>query len=355
MPVNTERPTTAAGRLALPCEMAQVDDWLGEPAAGVVARLVRHPGPFVVLGAGGKLGLHLCVMLKRALAAGGRDDAVIAISRFRTLRDRGEFARRGIEARSGDLTDAALVSALPEAPTVFFLAGVKFGTASQPELLAAINERMPQIVAERYRRSRIIALSTGCVYPFVAPESGGATEETPPAPPGAYARSCLQRERAFQEVSARWGTPVALIRLNYAVEFRYGVLLDIAEKVWRREPVDLAMGHVNVIWQRDALAQVIQSLELAGSPPVPVNITGPEILSVRAIARRLGELLGVPVQFRGTEAPTAWLSNSRRARSRFGDPPTSLETMLTWVAAWLQHGGEVWGKPTGFERRDGNY
>jgi len=354
MPVNTD-PPPAAGRLPLPCPAAQVDDWLAEPPPGVIAGLARHRGPFVVLGAGGKLGLHLCVMLRRALAAGGRAEAVIAVSRFRTLRDREDFAGRGIAVRPGDLTDAACVADLPEAPTVFFLAGVKFGTASNPELLAAVNERMPRMVAERYRRARLVALSSGCVYPFVPPESGGATEETPPAPPGAYARSCLARERAFADVSARWGTPVALIRLNYAVEFRYGVLLDLAQKVWRREPVDLAVGYVNVIWQRDALAQVIRALDLADSPAVPLNITGPEILSVRAVALRLGELLGVPVQFRGTEGPTAWLSNSRRARSRFGDPPTRLDAMLTWVAAWLQSGGEVWGKPTGFERRDGNF
>src|SRR5512146_1457946 len=165
MPVNSDRPA-AAGRLALPCAAAQVDDWLGEPAAGVIACLARHRGPFVVLGAGGKLGLHLCLMLKRALAAGGRDDAVIAVSRFQALRDRGDFARRGIEVRPGDLTDAAFVAGLPEAPTVFFLAGVKFGTAAQPELLAAVNERMPRVVAERYRQSRVVAFSTGCVYPF---------------------------------------------------------------------------------------------------------------------------------------------------------------------------------------------
>ncbi len=352
MPVNSERPA-AAGQPALPCAAAEVDDWLGEPDAGVISCLARHRGPFLVLGAGGKLGLHLCVMLRRALAAGGRDDPVIAVSRFRTLRDREDFTRRGIEVLAGDLTDPAFVAALPEAATVFFLAGVKFGTASQPELLAAVNARMPRAVAERCRGARIVAFSTGCVYPFVPPESGGATEETPPAPPGAYAQSCLERELAFADISARRGTPVVLIRLNYAVELRYGVLLDIAERIWRREPVDLAMGYVNVIWQRDALAQAIQALDLAGSPAVPVNIAGAEVLSVRGLAQRFGELLGVPVQFRGTEAPTAWLSNSRRARSRFGDPPTSLETMLTWVTAWLRQGGEVWGKPTGFERRDG--
>ncbi len=353
MPVNSERP--AAARLALPCAVAEVDDWLGEPDAGVISCLGRHRGPFVVLGAGGKLGLHLCVMLRRALAAGGRGDPVIAISRFRALRDREDFTRRGIGVLAGDLTDPAFVAALPEAPTVFFLAGVKFGTAAQPELLAAVNARMPRAIAERYRRARIVAFSSGCVYPFVPPEGGGATEETPPAPPGAYAQSCLERELAFADAAARWGTPVALIRLNYAVELRYGVLLDIAERIRRREPVDLATGYVNVIWQRDALAQAIQALDLAGSPAVPVNIAGAEVLSVRTLAQRFGELLGVPVQFQGSEAPTAWLSNSRRARSRFGEPPTSLEAMLAWVAAWLRQGGEVWGKPTGFERRDGNF
>jgi nucleoside-diphosphate-sugar epimerase len=354
MTVNTDR-KPAAGRLPLPCAMAEVDDWLGEPPEGVISCLARHRGPFLVLGAGGKLGLHLCVMLKRALGSVGRDEAVIAVSRFTTLRDREDFSRRGIVVVPGDLTDATFLSALPAAPTIFFLAGVKFGTAAQPELLETINVKLPRAIAERYRRSRVIAFSSGCVYPFVPPESGGATEATAPAPHGAYALSCLQRERAFQAISAQWGTPVTLIRLNYSVEFRYGVLLDIAQDIWRGEPVGLEAGYVNVIWQRDALAHVIQALDLAGSPAVPLNVAGSPILSVREIALRLGELLGVPVRFRGTEAPTAWLSNASRARREFGDPPTSLESMLTWVTAWLQCGGEVWGKPTGFERRDGNF
>ncbi len=352
MPVSSSLPPT---RSSLPCPPGAVDDFIGEPTARVIEVLARTPGPFLVLGAGGKIGLHLALMLRRALDRLGRSDRVIAVSRFRTLRDRTAFDSRGVESFACDLTDPAGLAALPDAPTVFFLAGVKFGTASAPGLLHALNVDLPQRVAARFRRSRIVAYSSGCVYPFVPVASGGATEQTPPAPVGDYAASCLAREHAFAGAAADQGNPVALIRLNYSVEFRYGLLVDLAQRVLAREPVDVTMGHVNVIWQTDAVAHSIQALEFAGSPAAPINLTGADTLSVRDLVHRFGAIADVPVELTGTEAGTAWLNNAALSHRLFGAPPTSVDTMMHWIVAWLRSGGDTWGKPTGFERRDGRY
>ncbi|MCX6951875.1 MAG: NAD(P)-dependent oxidoreductase [Verrucomicrobia bacterium] len=344
-----------SARSPLPCPPEAIDDFIARPTPRLVAALARAPGPFLVLGAGGKIGLHLAIMLRRGLDQLGRTDRVIAVSRFSTLRDRADFDSRGIESVACDLTDPAGLAALPDAPTVFFLAGVKFGTASAPGLLHALNVEMPRRVASRFRHSRIVAFSSGCVYPFVPVDSGGATEQTPPEPIGDYAASCLAREQAFAAAAAQQGNPVALIRLNYSVEFRYGLLVDIAQRVLAREPIDVTMGHVNVIWQTDAVAHSIQALEVAGSPAVPINVTGPDTLSVRDLAHRFGAIAGVPVTITGTEAGTAWLNNAARSHRLFGPPLTSVETMMPWIVEWLRSGGETWGKPTGFERRDGRY
>lgn len=341
--------------LSLPCPAAAVDDFIGQPTPRVLEVLGRTPGPFLVLGAGGKIGLHLAIMLRRGLEQIGRSDRVIAVSRFSTLRDRADFDSRGIESLACDLANPAELAALPDAPTVFFLAGVKFGTASAPGLLHALNVEMPQRVAARFSRSRIIAFSSGCIYPFVTPASGGATEQTPPAPVGDYAASCLAREEAFAAAAIQHGNPVALIRLNYSVEFRYGLLVDIAERVLAREAVDVTMGYVNVIWQTDAVAHTIQSLELAGTPAVPVNVTGPDTLSVRDLVQRFAAIAEVPVLTTGTEAGTAWLNNAAHSHRLFGAPLTTVDNMMHWIVAWLRSGGETWGKPTGFERRDGRY
>jgi len=214
---------------------------------------------------------------------------------------------------------------------------------------------MPRRVAERYRSARIVAFSSGNVYPFVAPSSGGATEETVPVPMGDYAASCLAREQVFTEVSRRHGTAVTLIRLNYAVEFRYGVLVDIAQKVLQGEPLDVSMGYVNVIWQGDAVADSIRALSLAAAPAVPLNVTGPGILSVRELAERFGREFGRAPHIVGQEADTALLSNASRCHRLFGPPRVSLDQMISWIAAWLVRSGPTWGKPTGFERRNGKF
>lgn len=339
----------------LPCRASEVEEWLSAPDAAVLACVARHRGPFLVLGAAGKMGLQLCLMLQRALRAAGRTDPVIAVSRFGGLHAADEFTAHGLEVRPGDLTDPTFVAALPDAPIVFFLAGVKFGTAATPELLHKINAEMPRLVAERFRRARIVAFSTGCVYPFMPISGRGATEATPVAPVGEYAVSCVERERAFQEVSRRHGTAVALLRLNYSVELRYGLLLDIASRVKRGEPVELETGHVNVIWQRDALAYAIRALDLAATPARPLNVTGPGVWSVRWIAQRFAWHFGVAAEFRGREAPTAWLNDAGELHRLLGLPSAGIEEMISWVAAWILQGGKTWDKPTGFERRDGKF
>lgn len=345
-------PSSAAG---LPCLPGEVDDFLARPTPRVIEVIARTPGPFLVLGAGGKIGLHLSLMMRRALDQLGRRDRVVAVSRFSSLRDEKAFADRGIETLACDLNNEAALQRLPDAPTVFFLAGVKFGTAAAPGLLHAINVELPQRVARKFARSRIIAFSSGCVYPFVTPASGGARENTPPSPVGEYAASCVAREQAFTEVAAAHGTAVALIRLNYSVEFRYGLLVDIAQKVLARQPVDVTTGHVNVIWQNDAVAHSIQALEIAGAPAVPINVTGAETLAVRDLAIRFGAALQLPVEIVGTEADTAWLNNASHSHRLFGAPLTSVDAMIGWISEWLRHDGATWGKPTGFERRDGRF
>jgi nucleoside-diphosphate-sugar epimerase len=346
---------SSSTRPGLPCPPAEIDDFIGRPTPRVIEIVGRTPGPFMVLGAGGKIGLHLSIMLRQALDRVGRKDRVLAVSRFSTLRDRASFESRRIETLSCDLGDPASLQQLPEAPTVFFLAGVKFGTATAPGLLHAINVEMPNRVAQKFARSRIAAFSSGCVYPFVTAASGGAREDTPPSPVGDYAASCLAREQAFSAVAALQGTEVVLIRLNYSVEFRYGVLVDIAQKVLSGKPVDVATGYLNAIWQTDAVAHTIQSLDLAASPAVPINVTGTEVLSVRDLAHRFGAVLGRPVEIAGTETETAWLNNASRSHQLFGAPLTTVDEMIQWISAWLLQGGETWGKPTGFEKRDGRF
>ncbi len=351
----TSTPDRVLPTPVLACAPGEADEFLSRPTVGVRSVLARTPGRFLVLGAGGKMGLHLCAMLQRGLAQLGRKERVVGVSRFTTLRDREEFRAFGIETIACDLTSARAVAELPDAETIFFLAGVKFATATDPGLLRQMNVEMPRIVAARFARSRIVAFSTGCVYPFVGPESGGATEDTPLAPVGDYAESCALREAVFAAQSRLSGTAVTLIRLNYSVEFRYGVLSDIATKVWAGAPVDVSTGYVNVIWQRDAIAHSIAALELATDSAVAINLTGPATLSVRALAQKFGGLLGREVRITGRETPTAWLNNAARAHREFGLPATSLDTMMQWVAAWVAHGGETWGKPTGFEKRDGRF
>lgn len=339
----------------LPCAAESVDEFLSEPTPGVLAAASALSGPVLVLGAGGKLGLHISIMLDRALKQVRPDNQVTAVSRFRTLRDRNSFERHGISTRICDLGSPTELEQLPEAKAVIFLAGVKFGTSNSPTLLQKVNVELPRMVARRFHSSRIVALSTGCIYPFLPPSSGGATEETLPAPVGDYARSCLERERAFSAISYSHRTPVALIRLNYAVEFRYGILVDIAERVLNGQPIDVTTGYANVIWQRDAVAHCLQSILLASSPACILNVTGASVIRIRDIASQFGRLFERKPIFVGEEQSTAWLSNATRAHRILGEPATSVPQMIEWIAAWLLDGKNTWGKPTHFESRTGSF
>lgn len=346
---------TASAIPSLPCPPATVDDFLAEPTCAVTASLGRGTGDYLVLGAGGKMGLHICRMLRKGLDRTGRAARVTAVSRFSSVNDREQFEACGVETVACDLSDAAGVESLDHADNVIFMAGAKFGTSGQPDLLRRMNVEMPEMVAARFSRSRITAFSTGCVYSYMPVDSLGSSEDSETQPVGTYAQSCLGREQAFRRSSQEFGTSLALIRLNYSVEFRYGVLVDIAQKVLRDEPIDVTMGHVNLIWQRDAVAHTLLAHELASPAPFVINITGPGVHRVRDLAESLGRLLGRTPRFTGTEASTAWLNDASRSHGLFGKPETTLEQMLEWVAAWQLQGLSTLGKPTGFEKRDGNF
>jgi nucleoside-diphosphate-sugar epimerase len=304
------------------------------------------------------MGPTLARMARRAQLAAGGGGSVTAVSRVagaggRTSRAALEAA--GVRTQACDLLDSTAVASLPEAPAVLFLAGTKFGAAADPARTWAINAYMPGLVGERYRGARMVVFSSGNVYPLVPVDSGGATESTAPAPRGEYAQSVLGRERVLEHFARTNGTKMLIYRLNYAVELRYGVLVDLAHKVWAGEPIDVTMGHVNAIWQGDANAVALRCLELCTSPPAVLNVTGPQTLSVRALAERLGALLGRPPLLVGEEARDALLSNARRAHELFGAPTVDVDQMLERVAHWVRRGGRSLGKATKFEVRNGSY
>jgi len=294
-------------------------------------------------------------MAKRACDKAGIKKRIIGVSRFRNEDEKAQIESFGIETIRGDLLDREFLESLPKVKNVFFLAGMKFGSEENLSLTWAMNSYLPALVAEYYKDSRIVAYSTGCVYSLVPVESGGSKETDMPGPLGEYAQSCLGRERMFEYGSKTHNTPVALIRLNYAVEPRYGVLVDIATKVKNDQSVDLAMGYFNVIWQGDANNMVLRSVEYAASPAWPVNITGIETLSVRNIALEFGKLFGKEVRFTGEEAPTALLSNPKQAYNLFGVPEVPVQKVVEWTAHWIEDEKKLLGKPTHFEVRDGKY
>ena len=342
-----------------PRTVDELNQLMSRPSERVleVIRTCAEDGDFTVLGAGGKMGFHLCLMLRRGLEKLGPEDKrkVIAVSRFGSVESKKQFEDAGFEMVSADLSKPEGVAGLSLVPNVFFLAGVKFGTGSDTDLLHRMNVVMPGLVAERFSSSRIVALSTGCVYSFTTPESGGSNEDSETDPPGAYAKSCQGREEQFTKAAVEYGTRSALVRLNYSIDLRYGVLVDIAQKVLAGEAVNVDMGYVNLIWQRDAIDQIIQCLLRVSAPPFVVNVTGAEVLSVRKLAEAFGERFGREVVITGEEAPCAWLSNPSLSHQLFGKPETSLEQMIHWVADWLEADREILGKPTHFQNRKGTY
>jgi nucleoside-diphosphate-sugar epimerase len=333
----------------------QLEDRLSEPTPEVVQTLRRLEGDLIVLGVAGKMGPNLARMARRAADLGGSRRRVIGVARFSSAGLEAELQRHGIETIRCDLLDEEAVLRLPDAPNVLYLAGMKFGASGQESLTWAMNTHLPAIVCRKFARSRIVAFSTGNVYGLVKAAGGGSLETDPPAPMGEYAMSCLGRERIFEHFSRTLGARVAIVRLNYACDLRYGVLVDLARKVLTGTPADLGMGWFNTLWQGDANAMTLRCFDHVASPPLVLNLTGPEVLSVRETCEKLGRLLDRKPVFVGAEAPTALLSNAGRAFVLFDQPRVGADQLLAWVAAWLLQGGPTLNKPTQFEARDGRF
>lgn len=325
------------------------------PSRAVVDQLGGGEGNVICLGVGGKMGHTLATLAVNAIKQANSDRTVFGVSRFSDDRAARKLQSSGVKTIRCDLLDRTAVDNLPDATDVVFMAGRKFGSTGAEGLTWALNAYMPGLVAERFRDARIVVFSTGNVYPFSSSTSAGAAESTSPAPVGEYAQSCLGRERVFQHFSEELGARVCIMRLNYAIDVRYGVLLDIGGRVLNREPIDLSMGYVNVIWQGEACDRALRCLEIAASPPTVLNVTGAETLSVRWIAERFGECLDVEPLFEGKESPAALLSDASRCAELFGPPRVSARQMILWVAGWLARGGPTLAKPTGYEVRDGRF
>jgi nucleoside-diphosphate-sugar epimerase len=329
----------------------QLEDVMTTPSPGLVTALRTVSGDIMVLGVGGKMGPTLARLARRAAPA----RRVIGVARFSQPGLRPELERHGIECIEADLLSREQLATLPETPNIVFMAGRKFGSTGSEWLTWAMNAHVPALVAERFASSRIVAFSTACVYPFVAVDSAGADERAPlTPPPGEYANSCVARERLFQHFSHSLGTAGRLLRLSYAIDMRYGVLHDIARKLVAGEPIDLTMGHANVIWQGDANDWALRALAQCTTPTTGLNVSGPA-LRIRDVAAGLARRLGVSPRFTGAEASTAWLVDTGEALRLFGPPAVTTETMLDWTADWVARDMASLGKPTHYEARDGRY
>jgi nucleoside-diphosphate-sugar epimerase len=332
----------------------QLEDALSEPTPQLIDTLARYPGDIIFLGAAGKMGPSLARMARRASDASGTKRRVIAVSRFSSGGE-DAFTAYGVETIRCDLLNDAEVVSLPDTPNVVYMPGRKFGSTGDEGTTWAINCYLPSVVCKKYAKSRIVAFSTGNVYAFTRPGSGGPTEDTPLVPVGEYGMSAMGRERMFTYFSRALDVPVAIIRLNYAVDLRYGVLVDIARRVMAGEPVDLAMGYFNTIWQGDANAMTLRAFDHCAVPPRALNVTGPSVVSIRTTCEQFGKRFGVAPKFTGTEADTALISNAAGGIAALGPLRVSLAELVEWVADWLLRGGRLLAKPTHFEARDGKF
>jgi nucleoside-diphosphate-sugar epimerase len=332
-----------------------LDALLTEPRPKLVEFVRTLSSPLVVLGASGKMGPTLAVLAKRAAEEARHPLEVIGVARFSDPHARAWLEERGVRTIACDMLDRSQVDALPDARDVIYMVGRKFGTSDDPTLTWSMNAIAPVNALERYGGARVVALSTGTVYALADVERGGSRESDTPEPVGEYANACLGRERIFEYYARHRAVRVCLVRLNYAVEMRYGVIVDIAQKILRDEPVDISMGYFNCIWQRDANDVCIRALDEAATPASILNLTGPETLSVRDVASRLGSLMGKSPRIVGAEAGRAYLNDAARAHARYGPPSVGIDQILSWTADWVSRGGATLGKPTHFEVSDGRY
>ena len=336
-------------------DVEMLEELLSRPTPEVIEMMGRVEGDLLVLGACGKIGPTLARMARRATDEAGVARRVIAVDKLVPPKMRKRFESQGVELICADLLERKDLDGLPEVPNVIHMAAMKFGSTGREETTWAMNTHLPGLVCERFWRSRIVAYSTGNVYQMVPVDSGGAKEDDPIKPIGDYAMSCLGRERMVTYFSRTLDIPVSLVRLNYANELRYGVLTDIALKVLAEEPIELSMGYFNAIWQGDASAMVLRALEHAATPPLAVNAAGPETLSVRQVAEEFGKLFDKPVEFNGSEAPDALLSNGELGYKLLGRPRVTPQQMIRWIADWQRRGSTTYRKPTRFEVRDGQF
>jgi nucleoside-diphosphate-sugar epimerase len=332
-------------------DTAALDELLCRPSQALIDDLARVDGDIMLLGVGGKIGPTLAGLAKAAAPK----RRIIGVARFSEPGVKEWLEARGIETISCDLLDEAAIKALPKSANIIFMAGRKFGAEGDLALTWAMNAHVPALVAQAFPQSRIVAFSTGCVYPFVPVNGKGSDESMPPNPPGEYAQSCVGRERMFEYFSNRFKTPGRLFRLNYAIDMRYGVLHDIATKVLSGTPIDVSLGHVNFIWQGDASAQALRCLAHCTAPTSPINVSGHEILAVRDLAAKFGARFGRAPVIVGKEEPTAWLTNTSQAARLFGLPIVDTEQLIAWTADWVARAMPSLGKPTKYEVRDGRY
>jgi nucleoside-diphosphate-sugar epimerase len=333
----------------------QLEERMSRPTLADIAAMREMEGDILILGVGGKMGPTLAPLIRRSANAAGKKLRVIGVARFSDKSMPDALRAHGIEPIACDLLEREELTKLPDAENVIFMAARKFGTTGAEHLSWAINTQLPALIAERYRKSRIVCFSSGNIYPLVPVTHGGATEQTPIGPQGEYAQSVLGRERIFEHASHRWGTKVTLLRLNYAIDLRYGVLVDIARTVFERRPVDLRMPLVNVIWQGDANSVCMRSIANCSSPPFVLNLTGPETLSVRWIAEQFAQRFGLEASFTGEESPYALLNNSAKCHRLFGYPTVTPDEMIDWIAEWIEAGGALSNKPTHFQTQDGKF
>jgi nucleoside-diphosphate-sugar epimerase len=334
----------------------QLDEFLTRPSQALVNMITNLEGDILILGIGGKMGPTLGGLAVRAVGLAGTKKKVFGVSRFSDSFLQTKISATGVETIACDLLDPEAITGLPKVQNVIFMAGRKFGSHGDEPSTWMTNVILPEHVCRHFQGSRIVVFSTGCVYPLIPVTTGGSLETDPPDPVGEYAQSCLGRERVFEYWSQKTSTPLCLLRLNYAVDLRYGVLLDIGRKVFNSQPVDLSVSHFNVIWQADACSQALRCLTHSSIPANKINLTGPETACVRQVALEFARLFNCSVTFSGSEQESRmYLSNAGKAAALFGYPSVPLRRMIQWQAEWIKRGGRTLDKPTHFDVTNGKF